>query len=78
VGGHAGRTDREPRPGRPAAELHLRPRDGHDNPALLKANPEYLARLQGLTLVERERLLRGNWNIRFSAGNYFKRHWFGR
>jgi len=48
----------------------------HDNPALLKANPEYLARLQGLTLVERERLLRGNWNIRFSAGNYFKRHWF--
>jgi len=48
----------------------------YDNKILLETNPEYLARLKGLTLVERERLLGGNWNIRFSAGNYFKRHWF--
>jgi predicted phage terminase large subunit-like protein len=47
----------------------------YDNPQLLQANPEYLANLKALPLVERERLLEGNWNIR-PSGNLFKRHWF--
>jgi predicted phage terminase large subunit-like protein len=46
-----------------------------DNPALLKANPDYLANLKALPLVERQRLLYGDWSIR-PSGNLFKRHWF--
>jgi predicted phage terminase large subunit-like protein len=46
-----------------------------DNPALLKVNPEYLAWLLSLPLLERERLLGGNWKIRPAAGLYFKREW---
>ena len=46
-----------------------------DNPALLQVDPEYLAWLQSLPLLERERLLGGNWKIRPAAGLYFKREW---
>jgi predicted phage terminase large subunit-like protein len=46
-----------------------------DNPALLQVNPEYLAWLLSLPLLERERLLCGNWKIRPAAGLYFKREW---
>jgi predicted phage terminase large subunit-like protein len=42
-----------------------------DNPALLEADPTYVARLEELPRVERERLRYGNWNIRPSAGDYF-------
>jgi hypothetical protein len=38
-----------------------------DNPALLQVNPEYLAWLLSLPLLERERLLSGNWKIRPAA-----------
>jgi len=38
-----------------------------DNPALLPVNPEYYAYLLSLPLLERERLLSGNWKIRPSA-----------
>lgn len=48
----------------------------YDNPILLNANPGYLANLKALNFVDRERLLRGNWNVRPSAGNYFKRGYF--
>jgi predicted phage terminase large subunit-like protein len=47
-----------------------------DNPALLAQNPDYVANLEALPLVERERLLGGNWNIRPISGMVFKRHWF--
>lgn len=47
-----------------------------DNKALLKANPEYLASLNALPTVEKERLLYGNWKIRPAAGLYFKRSMF--
>jgi Terminase large subunit, T4likevirus-type, N-terminal len=40
-----------------------------DNPALLQANPEYLSWLLSLPLLERERLLGGNWKIRPAAGS---------
>ena len=47
-----------------------------DNKVLLKADPGYLASLNALSLVEKERLLRGNWKIRPAAGLYFKRDMF--
>ena len=46
-----------------------------DNPALMKADPGYLANLKSLPLVEQARLLGGNWKIRPAAGLLFKRHW---
>src|SRR3984893_16579540 len=46
-----------------------------DNPVLLQVNPEYFAWLLSLPLLERERLLGGNWKIRPAAGLYFKREW---
>jgi phage terminase large subunit-like protein len=47
-----------------------------DNKILLATDPDYLANLKALPLVDRERLLNGNWNVRASAGNYFRREWF--
>ena len=47
-----------------------------DNEKLLNANPEYLSNLHALPLVERERLLNGNWNIKPSAGLYFRKEYF--
>jgi predicted phage terminase large subunit-like protein len=47
----------------------------YDNPTLLRINPDYLANLQALPEVERERLLKGNWKIRPAAGLYFRREW---
>ena len=44
----------------------------YDNKILLEHDPNYLANLHGLSLVERERLLNGNWKIRPAAGLYFK------
>ena len=48
-----------------------------DNKELMKVNPEYLANLEALSTVERERLLHGNWKIRAAAGLYFKRTQLG-
>lgn len=45
----------------------------YDNQILLKTNPSYLANLKAMSLVERERLLFGNWKIKPAAGLYFKR-----
>lgn len=45
----------------------------YDNKILLKSNPSYLANLKALPLIERERLLEGNWKIKAAAGMYFKR-----
>lgn len=44
-----------------------------DNAILMRNDPSYLANLQSLPLVEQERLLGGNWNIRPAAGLYFPR-----
>lgn len=48
----------------------------YDNKILLATDPKYLGNLKAQTLVERERLLNGNWKIRPSAGLYFKRSYF--
>lgn len=47
-----------------------------DNQFLLQKDPDYESNLEALGLVERERLLRGNWKIRPAAGLYFKRSYF--
>ena len=44
-----------------------------DNKILMKMDPGYLANLKALPLVERERLLKGNWKIKPAAGLLFKR-----
>lgn len=52
------------------------PSNVYDNPALLEKDPSYLANLLAQDPVEKERLLGGNWKIKASAGNYFKKEWF--
>lgn len=52
------------------------PADVFDNKRLLEKDPGYLANLLSLPLVERERLLRGNWNVRAAAGKVYNREWF--
>jgi predicted phage terminase large subunit-like protein len=47
-----------------------------DNPILMHKDPGYLANLMALPLVERERLLGGNWKIMPSGGKVFNRAWF--
>lgn len=42
-----------------------------DNRILNVRDPDYLANLQALNRVERERLLMGNWIVKHSAGSYF-------
>lgn len=44
-----------------------------DNKILMKNDPSYMANLLALALVERERLLYGNWKIKAAAGLMFKR-----
>ena len=46
-----------------------------DNLALTAADPGYIANLMALPLVQRERLLGGNWKIREAAGLLFNRDW---
>lgn len=52
------------------------PADVFDNPALIANDPGYLANLLALPLIERERLLRGNWRIKAAAGKVYNRDWF--
>ena len=47
-----------------------------DNPTLVQGNPGYRANLMALPLIERERHLGGNWNVRPEAGKVFNRSWF--
>lgn len=44
-----------------------------DNQILMESDPGYMANLQAMSLVERERLLYGNWKIKAAAGLMFKR-----
>lgn len=53
----------------------------YDNQELLKIDPGYLANLQALDNIERQRLLGdgkrgGNWKIKPAAGKVFNRAWF--
>ena len=44
-----------------------------DNQVLLKNNPGYLSNLKAQSIVERERLLYGNWKIKAAKGLFFPR-----
>ena len=48
----------------------------YDNKILLEKDPGYLGNLKALSLVDRERLLKGNWKIRPAAGTMFRKEWF--
>ncbi len=45
----------------------------YDNQVLLQTNKTYLSNLKALSIVERERLLYGNWKIKAAKGLYFPR-----
>jgi predicted phage terminase large subunit-like protein len=47
-----------------------------DNRILTTKDPGYIASLMALPLVERERLLGGNWKIKAAAGTVLNRAWF--
>lgn len=47
-----------------------------DNRILQEKDPAYRANLLALPLVERERLLGGNWKARGEAGKFFNEAWF--
>lgn len=59
----------------PPKSLTFIPAKLTDNKALMAADPGYMASLLSLPMVERERLLGGNWKIRPAAGLYFQRSW---
>ena len=44
-----------------------------DNKILMDIDPGYMANLQTMTRVDRERLLNGNWKVRNQGGSYFPR-----
>lgn len=48
-----------------------------DNQILTKADPGYLGNLLAMNRVDRQRLLKGDWLVRASAGSLFRREWFG-
>jgi predicted phage terminase large subunit-like protein len=47
-----------------------------DNKLLLQKDPAYVSNLKALPMVDRRRLLDGDWNVRAAAGNFFRRAWF--
>lgn len=54
----------------------------YDNQKLLDADPGYIANLQALDYIERQRLLGdgkrgGNWKVKPAAGKVFNKAWFG-
>lgn len=49
----------------------------YSNPLLIKNNPMYLANLESLRRVAKERDLYGNWYVREEEAGYFKREWLG-
>lgn len=47
----------------------------YDNKIGMAKDPDYIANLKALPLVQRERLLGGNWKIRAKPGLLFRREW---
>jgi predicted phage terminase large subunit-like protein len=60
-------------PGSMPKSLTFVPSKLTDNAIFMERDPGYLANLQSLGRVERERLLGGNWKVRPQAGSYFPR-----
>jgi predicted phage terminase large subunit-like protein len=71
-------SDRELRERHPGCEpksVTFIPARLEDNAILMARDPGYRANLMALNVVDRERLLGGNWKIRAAAGLLFKRSW---
>jgi predicted phage terminase large subunit-like protein len=64
-------------PGTEPKSVTFIPSTVFDNKLLLERDPAYLSNLKALPALERAQLLEGNWNVRASAGSYFKREYFG-
>lgn len=62
-------------PGCEPKSLTFIPARLEDNAILMAADPGYRANLLSMQLVERERLLGGNWRIKPAAGMFFQRSW---
>lgn len=62
-------------PGSQPKSLTFVPATLESNRVLMAADPGYRSNLMALPMVERERLLGGNWKVRPSAGMYFQRRW---
>lgn len=60
----------------PVKSLTFIPAKLSDNQILMKVDPGYRANLLAMPLVERERLLDGNWKVKPSAGKILNRSWF--
>lgn len=63
-------------PGIPPKSVTFIPASLDDNQVLMEKDPSYIANLLALPLIERERLLKGNWKIQPSGGKVFNRAWF--
>lgn len=66
----------ERHPGQRPLSVTFIPATLADNKILEEKDPDYRAKLMALSLVERERLLNGNWKVKPTAGMVFKREWF--
>lgn len=62
-------------PGQRPLSMTFIPATLEDNPILEEKDPDYRGKLLALSLVERERLLMGNWKIKVAAGMVFRRDW---
>jgi predicted phage terminase large subunit-like protein len=77
LGGRILWEQERPPPGEVAYKsVEFVPAKVQDNPSLLLDNPDYIDTLKSLNLVDRARLLDGNWKIRAVSGTFFKRGWF--
>lgn len=47
-----------------------------DNKILMEKDPGYVAKLDAMGKVDRQRYKEGNWDVKATAGNFFKREWF--
>lgn len=63
-------------PGSMPLSVSFVPATVYDNQILLQTNPRYLAMLMALPLVERLRMLGGNWKIKAAAGTTLQGGWF--
>ena len=63
--------------GAPAISRAFVPAKLTDNPALLKEDPGYLARIRASKdPVRRKQMEEGDWDVSYGAGEVFKRAWF--
>lgn len=63
-------------PGTLPMSVSFIPATVYDNSSLMRNDPGYEARLMAMPLVERLRMLGGNWKIKAAAGTTLRAEWF--